>query len=87
MRRLTSVYAVMWLCGVIFNLTACATQPAKLPPPTPVAACLPLKAYTKAEQDALNAQYHALPPDSPVAQAFIDYVKLRDANRAACQSR
>lgn len=66
-------------------LTACATQPAKLPPPTPVATCLPLKAYTKAQQQEAAQELAKLPQSSVVAQMVVDYAAMRDADRA-CQS-
>lgn len=63
-------------------LGACASP--ALPPPqvTLSVECLPLKAYTQAEQDGLRAQLASLPQGSPVQLAMLDYLKMRDADRA-----
>ena len=44
--------------------------------------CLPLKTYTADEERALAAALRTLPPGSPIAGAFVDYKKMRDADRA-----
>jgi starvation-inducible outer membrane lipoprotein len=67
------------------TLTACATQPAKLPAPTPTATCLPLKAYTPDQQKQAAAELAKLPNGSVIAQMVTDYGTLRDVDRAACQ--
>lgn len=47
--------------------------------------CLPMATYTSAEQAALSTAYHGLPADSILRRVVMDYLALRDANRA-CQS-
>lgn len=44
--------------------------------------CLPLKAYSPADQLAIGAALSAVPDDAPLAQAMIDYEHMRDADRA-----
>ena len=76
-------------CWPILTAGMCAT-PA---PPPPAAApilsveCLPLKAYSQAEQAALRTQLAGLPPDSPVQLAMLDYLRMRDADRACMGAR
>jgi hypothetical protein len=62
--------------GLLALLAACQT------PSPPRVTCLPLKAYTPAQEAALAVQLAALPPGSELVQALIDYQVLRDADRA-----
>lgn len=77
--------AALFILLVLASLTACATQPK--PQPVAAVSCLPLKAYTPAEQKALADRLRKESPDSPLAQAMVDYGKLRDADRACLASR
>lgn len=84
-KPIVSVPAMLAMMGG-FMLIGCATRPAQLPPPAPVSApvCLPLKAYTPDQQKALAAQLKTIPADSPLAQAIVDYERMRDSDRAVC---
>ena len=72
----------------LLALSACATTAPTLPAPKPQTAvqCLPLKAYSPADQQALLAQLKTLPPDSPLALAIRDYLAMRDADRACMEA-
>jgi hypothetical protein len=63
-------------CGllVFFSLTACA-HPI-------VTACPPVPAYSDAFQARLAEEVHALPPDSALGRAIVDYGRLRAQLRA-----
>lgn len=87
-------FAILLFCA---SLSACASPQARVETATAVAAskpvaavtCLPMATYPLAQERALAAAVAALPPDSPLVQAVIDYGALRKANRAclAQQSR
>jgi hypothetical protein len=54
--------------------------------PTEVPAqCLPLTAWTSSQQDAMRKEYDALPKDAVLRAVFMDWVGMRDADRA-CMS-
>jgi hypothetical protein len=79
--RLRSGLAVAFLTAA--SLGACAHVQA--PAAAPQVVCLPLKQYDPAEQKAMAAQLQTLPSTSPVAMAMVDYLAMRDADRA-CQA-
>lgn len=82
--RWTTPLGVAFLGAALYGAAGCATRPAPIPPvAAPV--CLPMRSYSPAEQKALADQLETLPQDSPVSRAFIDYERLRDADRA-CQA-
>jgi hypothetical protein len=85
MRWTTPISIAFLTTAAVGSLQGCATQPAKLPAPTPVATCLPLKAYTPDQQKQAAAELAKLPNGSMIAQMVIDYGALRDVDRAACQ--
>lgn len=87
--RWTTPLAVAFLGAATYGAAGCATKPAQLPPPAPVAApvCLPLVTYSPAQQKALAEQLKTIPADSPLAQAVIDYGKMRDADRACLSTK
>jgi uncharacterized lipoprotein YmbA len=62
-------------------LAGCAT------PGAVVVTCLPLRAYTPAEQDALADALAAVPSNSPLVGAMADYLAMRDADRACLAGR
>jgi hypothetical protein len=66
-----------WLILAVV-LSSCATQPKPSP-------CLPMRAYTIAEQNALALAIGSIPGDNPVVGALTDYAALRAANREACK--
>ena len=51
-----------------------------------ITTCLPLKTWSDADQDQLRQEYDALPKDAKMRIAFMDYVTMRDADRACQQS-
>lgn len=61
-------------------LVGCATNPAA--PPLIHVQCLPLKAYTQAEQAAVADDLEKLAPGSRLASFLADYAAMRDADRA-----
>lgn len=78
--------AVVAVAFASLALSGCATKPAPLPSVSaPV--CLPLKAYDPATQKAMADQLKSLPPESPVALAMLDYLRMRDADRACLNSK
>ena len=52
---------------------------------SPSAQCLPLTAWTSAQQDEMRKEYDALPKDAILRAVFMDWVGMRDADRA-CMS-
>lgn len=72
------------ILAVLFTCSACATVPAAAPTPivTVKTVCLPLKAYSLTEQQAIAAELSALPPGSHLAGFVADYAAMRDADRA-----
>lgn len=60
--------------------TRTAATPAAAPP-----ACLAVRAYTPDQLAAMAAAVRALPPDSPLRRMVVDYARLRDEARAACE--
>lgn len=80
-------YVPVIVFATLAALNGCASQPAKLPPPAPVATCLPLKRYDADQQKALASSLASLPPETPVAQAMVDYLAMRDADRACLSSK
>ena len=71
-------------CWPILTAGMCATPSPPPPPAAPILSveCLPLKAYSQAEQAALRTQLAGLPEGSPVQLAMLDYLRMRDADRA-----
>lgn len=68
-------FGVVAFVGLI--LTACVS------PQTAIKAqCLPLVAYTPAEDTAAAAAIHALSGDNPLIEYMLDYGRMRDADRA-----
>lgn len=82
-RRLRSALGVAFLSTATLSAFGCAHAPA--PTPAPQVACLPLRSYTKAQQQQAAQELAKLPSDSVVAQMVVDYGTLRDADRV-CQS-
>lgn len=75
MRRLVPLAALA--------LAACqTTQPPSQAVTKP--ACLPMAAYSRAEQARGADELAGLPPGSALAGFMVDYGALRSANRAAC---
>jgi|HubBroStandDraft_4_1064222.scaffolds.fasta_scaffold00019_33 hypothetical protein len=76
---------VIYLCAAF--AAACASAPTAAIPSAPL--CLPVPAYSSAQQAALAQEWTALAHEHPAwvtVQAFIpDAVRLRDAARAACK--
>lgn len=72
------IFCLLAACGIVFCVSAmgCKTVPAV------TTACLPLKAYTPAEQQQLAAEVAALPPGSALVGAMSDYAAMRAADRA-----
>ncbi len=62
------------------SLAACATGPAVK------TACLPLKPYTAAEQAQWASELMALPPGAMLMRISLDYVAMRDADRACLKA-
>jgi hypothetical protein len=56
-------------------LAACATKDA-------VGGCPKIRDYTAAEEQAITRAMQALPPNSPLLGAMLDYEELRDEVRA-----
>ena len=67
-------------CAIV---SACVV-PAMVPTEVP-AQCLPLTAWTSSQQDAMRKEYDALPKDAVLRAVFMDWVGMRDADRA-CMS-
>ena len=61
-------------------LAGCASTPAVK------SVCLPMKVYSKAEEESMAAAVMALPGGSILAQMITDYGAMRDADRA-CQAQ
>lgn len=61
-------------CGLLGLLAACA-HPV-------VTACPPVPDYDRAFQARLAEEVHALPPDSALGRALVDYGRLRAELRA-----
>ena len=66
--------------GCITFLAGCTTVASPLP-----AQCIPLTAWTSAQQDEMRKEYDALPKDAILRAVFMDWVGMRDADRA-CMS-
>jgi hypothetical protein len=69
------------VAGCITFLAGCASQSAPVDLPT-VVACLPLSTWTAAQQDEMRKEYDALPKDAILRSVFMDWVAMRDADRA-----
>lgn len=72
MRMIPALLAALALSG-------CARGPVVISLPR---ACLPLKTWSAADQDALRREYDALAPAAKLRAAFQDYVAMRDEARA-----
>jgi hypothetical protein len=68
-----------YLATAICVLACGCASPA--PPPMP-AQCLPLTAWTAEQQDEMRKEYDALPKDAILRAVFMDWVGMRDADRA-----
>lgn len=68
---------------VLLSLSSCAAIPMA---PDVQASCLPLKAYTAAEQAQLSTELKKLSQDSAILGVMLDYEKMRDADRACISS-
>ena len=68
-----------------FLLQGCAAPPAALPPPVTHVQCLPMPAYSKAEDAAFGDALAKLPPDNPLVRFITDAIELRRENKA-CQT-
>jgi hypothetical protein len=68
-------YLAMAACSLV---CACASP---APPETP-AQCLPLTAWTSVQQDEMRKEYDALPKDAILRAVFMDWIGMRDADRA-----
>lgn len=60
-----------------FALSGCAA-----PTNSVIVKCLPLKAWSNADQDQLQKEYDALPANAQMREAFKDYMAMRDETRA-----
>lgn len=70
----------LWLLALAAaTLGACAAAPAAR---LDGVVCVPAKAYTPAEEKALAAAIAALPANSPLGGAMVDYGHMRAAARA-----
>ena len=65
-------------CAII--LVGCTTPGSPQPPQ-----CFPLTSWTSAQQDEMRKEYDALPKDAILRAVFMDWVAMRDADRA-CMS-
>jgi hypothetical protein len=79
----TPVWIWFAAAALAIALPGCATHPA--PTPAPQVVCLPLRSYTKAQQQQAATELAKLPQSSELAQMVVDYGAMRDADRA-CQS-
>jgi hypothetical protein len=70
--------AAITVC-IALALAGCATAP---PTNTVIVTCIPLKAWSDADQDQLRAEYDALPKDAKMRLAFRDYIAMRDSDKA-----
>ena len=69
----------------VLRVSACATFVVgctALGSSVPPAQCLPLTAWTSAQQDAMREEYDALAKDAILRAVFMDWVAMRDADRA-----
>lgn len=73
------------LAVAVSALTACATAPP--PSVAPAIECLPLTAYTSAQEAAAGAELAALKPGDPLAAMITDYGAMRAADRACIASQ
>ena len=73
------IVILFWSC-----LAACATQG----PPTVAVqtVCVPLKAYTPAQEKSLATAVQSLPADSPLVGAMEDFGAMRSADRSCISS-
>jgi hypothetical protein len=55
--------------------------------PTAKQVCLPMRAYTAAQQMALADALASLPATSPISGVVGDYIAMRDADRACLAAR
>jgi len=89
-RLFAGAYIAASLSAVAFVVVGCAqtmTSPpvisARAAPEVVVkVVCPPLKTYSAEQQKALGAAVAALPADSPLVSAIVDYAALRAAVRA-----
>ncbi len=63
--------------GCITFLAGCTTVASPLP-----AQCIPVTAWTSVQQDEMRKEYDALPKDAILRTVFMDWVGMRDADRA-----
>ena len=72
---MTSLAKPLILLTVLLSLTACESTSSESP-------CPPLKTYTPEFQNRLADELSALPPDSALGTAMVDYSVLRRLVRA-----
>ena len=78
---LTSILLrVLRASACISFLAGCAAVASPQPPQ-----CIPLTAWMFAQQDEMRKEYDALPKDAILRAVFMDWVGMRDADRA-CMS-
>jgi hypothetical protein len=69
---------VLRASACITFLAGCTTV--ATPPAAPQ--CIPLTAWTSAQQDEMRKEYDALPRDAILRAVFMDWVGMRDADRS-----
>lgn len=74
------LFRVLRASACISFLAGCTTAGS---PPSPQ--CIPLTVWTSAQQDEMRKEYDALPKDAILRAVFMDWVGMRDADRA-CMS-
>lgn len=74
-------WSVAVACLLVFLVATygCASAP---PTNSVLVQCIPLKTWSDAEQDHLRLEYDALPPAAKMRLAFMDYIAMRDADKA-----
>lgn len=76
---------LFWASGAMGALCLVLAACAAVRPTVPV--CLPVKAWTAAEQAALAAQLASVAAGSPIDLAIQDYERMRDAARACAGAK
>lgn len=71
-----------WAVADVLMISSCASTPSAVPTPSVKIACLPLKGYSQAQDQAVAAELAKLAPDDPVAAFIVDYGQMRAADRA-----
>ncbi len=68
----------------VLRASACATllSGCTTPEAPPAPQCIPLTAWTSAQQDEMRKEYDALPKDAILRAVFMDWIGMRDADRA-----